>query len=118
MYKQYFSSDYTPVLSSEEKSWLKEHGAIRMGFLANDVGASVIDPSSGKVTGAITDYIQYAVECLGKQDLTFTLMGYDSYEEEIEALKAGEIDMIFAFLSASKCDGEISFRMYKYNVDI
>ena len=35
-----------------------------MGFLAYDVGASVIDPSSGKVTGAITDYIQYAVECL------------------------------------------------------
>ena len=68
-----------------------------MGFLANDVGASVIDPSSGKVTGAITDYIQYAVECLGKQDLTFTLMGYDSYEEEIEALKKNEIDMIFHF---------------------
>ena len=97
LYKQYFSSDYTLVLSSEEKSWLKEHGAIRMGFLANDVGASVIDPSSGKVTGAITDYIQYAVECLGKQDLTFTLMGYDSYEEEIEALKKNEIDMIFHF---------------------
>ena len=97
LYKQYFSSDYTPVLSSEEKSWLKEHGAIRMGFLANDVGASVIDPSSGPVTGAITDYIQYAVECLGKQDLTFTLMGYDSYEEEIEALKKNEIDMIFHF---------------------
>lgn len=97
LYKQYFSSDYTPVLSSEEKSWLKEHGAIRMGFLANDVGASVIDPSSGTVTGAITDYIQYAVECLGKQDLTFTLMGYDSYEEEIEALKKNEIDMIFHF---------------------
>ena len=97
LYKQYFSSDYTPVFSSEEKSWLKEHGAIRMGFLANDVGASVIDPSSGKVTGAITDYIQYAVECLGKQDLTFTLMGYDSYEEEIEALKKNEIDMIFHF---------------------
>ena len=97
LYRQYFSSDYTPVLSSEEKSWLEEHGAIRMGFLANDVGASVIDPSSGTLTGAITDYVQYAVECLGKQELTFTLMGYNSYEEEIEALKAGEIDMIFHF---------------------
>ena len=97
LYKQYFSSDYTPVLSSEEKSWLEEHGAIRMGFLVNDVGASVLDPSNGTVTGAITDYIQYAVESLGKQELAFTLMGYDSYEEEIEALKAGEIDMIFHF---------------------
>ena len=97
LYKQYFSSDYTPVLSSEEKSWLEEHGAIRMGFLVNDVGASVLDPSNGTVTGAITDYIQYAVESLGKQELTFTPMGYNSYEEEIEALKAGEIDMIFHF---------------------
>lgn len=97
LYKQYFSSDYTPVLSSEEKSWLEEHGAIRMGFLVNDVGASVLDPSNGTVTGAITDYIQYAVESLGKQELAFTLMGYDSYEEEIEALKKNEIDMIFHF---------------------
>ena len=97
LYKQYFSSDYTSVLSSEEKLWLEEHGAIRMGFLVNDVGASVLDPSNGTVTGAITDYIQYAVESLGKQELAFTLMGYDSYEEEIEALKAGEIDMIFHF---------------------
>ena len=97
LYKQYFSSDYTPVLSSEEKSWLEEHGAIRMGFLVNDVGASVLDPSNGTVTGAINDYIQYAVESLGKQELTFTPMGYNSYEEEIEALKAGEIDMIFHF---------------------
>ena len=97
LYKQYFSSDYTPVLSSEEKSWLEEHGAIRMGFLVNDVGASVLDPSNGTVTGAITDYIQYAVESLEKQELTFTPMGYNSYEEEIEALKAGEIDMIFHF---------------------
>ena len=76
---------------------MEEHGAIRMGFLANDVGASVMDPSSGTLTGAITDYVQYAVECLEKQELTFTLMGYNSYEEEIEALKAGEIDMIFHF---------------------
>ena len=97
LYKQYFSSDYTPVLSAEEKSWLEEHGAIRMGFLVNDVGASVLDPSNGTVTGAITDYIQYAVESLGKQELAFTLMGYDSYEEEIEALKKNEIDMIFHF---------------------
>ena len=87
-------------------------------FLANDVGASVMDPSSGTLTGAITDYVQYAVECLGKQELTFTLMGYNSYEEEIEALKAGEIDMIFHFYQHPKCDGEISFRMYKYNMDI
>ena len=46
-----------------ERTWCNSNG-----ILANDVGASVIDPSSGKVTGAITDYIQYAVECLGKQD--------------------------------------------------
>ena len=30
LYKQYFSMDYTPILSGEEKKWLKEHGAIRI----------------------------------------------------------------------------------------
>ena len=28
--------DYTPILTGEEKAWLKEHGAIKMGFLTSD----------------------------------------------------------------------------------
>ena len=95
--KKYFSLDYKPILTGEEKAWLKEHGAIRMGFLASDSGVSTYDPATGELTGVITDYIQFAADCLGNQELEFQLVGYDDKEAELNALKSGEIDMIFHF---------------------
>ena len=95
LYKRYFSMDYTPILTGEEKAWLRKHGAIRMGFLASDSGVSTYDPATGEFTGVITDYIQFAADCLGNQELEFQLVGYDSKEAELDALKSGEIDMIF-----------------------
>ena len=97
LYKRYFSLDYIPILTGEEKAWLKEHGAIRMGFLTSDSGVSTFDPVTGEFTGVITDYIQFAADCLGNQELEFQLVGYDSKEAELDALKSGEIDMIFHF---------------------
>ena len=95
--KKYFSLDYKPILTGEEKAWLKEHGAIRMGFLTSDSGVSTYDPATGEITGTITDYIQFARDCLGNQELEFRLVGYDDKEAELNALKSGEIDMIFHF---------------------
>ena len=97
LYKRYFSLDYTPILTGEEKAWLKEHGAIRMGFLTGDSGVSTYDPATGEITGTITDYIQFARDCLGNQELVFQMVGYDSQKAELDALKSGEIDMAFHF---------------------
>ena len=97
LYKRYFSLDYTPILTGEEKAWLKEHGAIRMGFLTGDSGVSTYDPATGEITGTITDYIQFARDCLGNQELVFQMVGYDSQKAELDALKSGEIDMVFHF---------------------
>ena len=97
LYKRYFSLGYTPILTGEEKAWLKEHGAIRMGFLTGDSGVSTCDPATGEITGTITDYIQFARDCLGNQELEFQMVGYDSKEAELGALKSGEIDMVFHF---------------------
>ena len=97
LYKRYFSLDYIPILTGEEKAWLKEHGAIRMGFLTSDRGVSTYDPATGEIIGTITDYIQFAADCLGNQELEFQLVGYDDKEAELNALKSGEIDMIFHF---------------------
>ena len=97
LYKRYFSMDYTPILTGEEKAWLKKHGAIRMGFLTGDSGVSVYDPSTGELTGTITDYIRFAKDCLENQELEFQMVGYDSQKAELDALKSGEIDMVFHF---------------------
>ena len=97
LYKRYFSLDYTPILTGEEKAWLKEHGAIRMGFLTSDSGVSTYDPATGEIIGTIVDYIRFARGCLGNQELEFQLVGYDDKEAELGALKSGEIDMVFHF---------------------
>ena len=95
--KKYFSLDYKPILTGEEKAWLRKHGAIRMGFLTSDRGVSTYDPATGEITGTITDYIQFARDCLGNQELEFQMVGYDSKKAELDALKSGEIDMVFHF---------------------
>ena len=32
LYKKYFTLDYNQSLTGEEKSWMEEHGSIRIGF--------------------------------------------------------------------------------------
>jgi len=110
--------DYTPILTGEEKAWLTEHGAIRMGFLTSDSGVSTFDPATGKLTGAITDYILFAADCLGNQELEFHLVGYDSKEAELDALKSGEIDMIFHCDQKPQSGGRVSHCPYQHNVDL
>ena len=95
LYRRYLSSVSVPTLSSEEQTWLEEHGAIRIGWLNNDSGFSNLDLRSGQFTGVITDYITFASDCLGNQALEFDLVGFDTLEDQLQALKNGEIDMIF-----------------------
>ena len=96
LYKRYFSMDYIAhPYRVRKRRGSEEHGAIRMGFLTSDSGVSTFDPATGEFTGVITDYIQFAADCLGNQELEFQLVGYDSKEAELDALKSGEIDMIF-----------------------
>ena len=86
-----------PVPSSEEKAWLEQHGALKIGFLKQDPGISMLEEGSGKLTGVLTDYISLAKDSLGDQTLEFELHGFDTLEEEIDALKNEDIDFIFHF---------------------
>lgn len=93
LYKRYLSASSVAVLSKEEKAWLSQHGAIRLGYLKNDIGFSNIDSSTGKLTGVINDYIKLATDSLG-EILKFNLVGFDSQQEQLQALKDKKIDMI------------------------
>ena len=95
LYKRYLMAASAPVLDNEEKAWLKQHGVIRIGWLDNDDGFSDYDEQTGKVAGVINDYIKFAEERLGKGLLHFELVKLPTQERELEALKNGEIDMIF-----------------------
>ena len=95
LYKEYLATKSVAVLSTEEKEWLKEHGAILIGYLKDDAGISSLQAESGEVIGVINDYISYATDCLGDHALKFQLVGFDSQDDEIQALNDGKIDMIF-----------------------
>ena len=95
LYKKYFTLDYNQILTGEEKSWLKEHGDIRLGFLNNDPAIFCMDEETGKLTGTLAEYISYAKDCLGNQTLKFNIQEYEDYSEMFQALQEHEIDMIF-----------------------
>ena len=95
MYKRYFTLDYNQSLTGGEKSWVEEHGGIRIGFLSNDAAVFSFDKETGKLTGMLAEYFSYAKDCLENQTLEFNIQEYDDYDEMLQALQEREIDMIF-----------------------
>ena len=95
LYKKYFTLDYNQSLTGGEKSWVKEHGDIQIGFLNNDPAVFSMDEATGKLTGMLVEYISYAKDCLTNQTLKFNIQDYDDYDEMLQALQDHEIDMIF-----------------------
>ena len=95
LYKKYFTLDYNQSLTGGEKSWVKEHGDIQIGFLNNEPAIFSMDEATGKLTGMLVEYISYAKDCLTNQTLKFNIQDYDDYDEMLQALQDHEIDMIF-----------------------
>ena len=91
LYKKYFTLDYTQFLTGVEKSYIKEHGGIRIGFLDNDSVVFSMDKKSGEIRGTFSEYISYAKDCLGNHTLKFDIEAFDDYSEE-------ELFMIFGLL--------------------
>ena len=63
--------------------------------MKSDVGISRVDAESEKPVGIINDYISLASNCMGEKSIEFQTTGFDSQEEELQALKDNRIDMIF-----------------------
>ena len=95
LYKKYFTLDYSQSLTGGEKAWLEEHGSIRIGFMDNAPSVFSMDEETGRLMGTLSEYISYAVDCLGNQTLKFDIQAYENYEEMLQALQDHEIDMIY-----------------------
>ena len=122
LYKRYLSANSLETLTDEEQNWLEQHGAVRIGYLKNDVGVSLVDTESGKPAGIINDYISLASGCLGENTIKFQLTGFNSQEEELQALKDNRIDMIFHMnqnpYEAEKNDIILSNTVFEVNVAV
>ena len=122
LYKRYLSANSIETLTDEEQNWLEQHGAVRIGYLKNDVGISLVDTESEKPVGIINDYISLASGCLGEKNIEFQLTGFDSQEEELQALKDSRIDMIFHMnqnpYEAEQNDVILSNTVFEVNVAV
>ncbi len=94
LYERYLSAVATPVLSGEEETWLRNHGPVRLGWIEGETGFSRTN-SEGRIEGVINDYLAFAEQAFSRQGLSFELVRFTSRQEEIRALKAGRIDVIF-----------------------
>lgn len=95
LYQRYLSAVGASVLVDTEKTWLAQHGAIRMGYVKCDVGVSMLDEKTGKIVGIINDYLNFASHALGNQKLKFELVGFATQAEELQALKDKKVDVLF-----------------------
>ena len=122
LYKRYLSANSLETLTDEEQNWLEQHGAVRIGYLKNDVGVSFVGTESEKPVGIINDYISLASGCLGEKNIEFQLTGFDSQEEELQALKDSRIDMIFHMnqnpYEAEQNDVILSNTVFEVNVAV
>ena len=122
LYKRYLSANSLETLTDEEQNWLEQHGAVRIGYLKKDVGVSLADAESGEPTGIINDYISLASDCMGEKSIEFQTTGFDSQEEELQALKDSRIDMIFHMnqnpYEAEQNDVILSNTVFEVNVAV
>jgi len=91
-------------LSADELSWLEAHGAIRVGYQDNYLAFCASD-GSGKLTGALKDYLELAQDVLKNAHIDFEAKAYPTAADAMDALEKGEIDCVFP-ANLSSYDGE------------
>lgn len=92
-------------LTAAESEWLANHGTIRVGFQDNYLAFCAADPKTGKLTGALKDYLEIASGALANASLDFEAVVFPTASDAMTALKNGEIDCMFP-ANLTAYDGE------------
>lgn len=96
LHKKYSAeSSVTIFLSEKEQDWLAEHDTVTVGY-SNDYLPYCDTDKDGKATGLVSDLIPDMFDALPddyEPDIIYR--GYNSQNEMVEALKNGDVDMIF-----------------------
>ena len=96
LYEKYLNNNNAGrYLNDQEKTWLSEHGTIRVGYQDNYLAFCATDPDTGKLTGALKDYLEYASVSMENAKLSFEPIAFPTAAAAIEALKNGEVDCVF-----------------------
>ena len=98
LYKRYLSANSIETLTDEEQNWLEQHGAVRIGYLKKGMWVSVLRmQSQGNRQELLTIISVWLPIVWEKKCIEFQTTGFDSQEEELQALKDNRIDMIFPY---------------------
>lgn len=89
------NTETSKYLNEAEKEWLAGHGTIKVGYQDNYLAFCAKDPVTGELTGALKDYLDYAMQAFENVDLKFQAISYPTSQAAIEALQRGEIDCVF-----------------------
>ncbi len=92
--KYYSASISSRSMSNEEKEWLKTHQELRVGYLNSYLPYSDTG-SSGQVTGLVSELMPHMLEELGIRYLEISYRGYSNYDDMINDMRSGAIDVAF-----------------------
>ena len=93
-------------LSRNLEQWIKEHGAIRVGYWDDYLPFCGVDKTTGELTGALKDFLAHAANCLRNASLTFESVPYPSRDAALAAMREGKVDCVFP-VNLSLHDGEV-----------
>ena len=92
---KYYSISFTAhAFSQAERKWLDSNTSLHVGYLENYLPFSDTD-KQGNVNGAVKDIVPAMLEAISRPDIRVTYSGYQSYDDMIAAINAGEIDVAF-----------------------
>ena len=92
--KYYSSSVSSHTFSTAERNWLDANKRLDIGYINDYLPFSATD-KNGKVNGIVKDIVPKMLSDLNVTDLEVKYIGYDSYDEMVEAIRNEEIDAGF-----------------------
>lgn len=96
LHDKYLSStEAARFLSVSEQDWLENHGTIKVGYQDNYLAFCTKDSKTGKLTGALKDYLDSASGAFLNADIKFEPVCYPTSGAALDALGNGEIDCVF-----------------------
>lgn len=99
LYNKYFSETAVgTILSDVEKLWLKDHSAIRVGYLKNYMPFCTMD-EDGQAKGVITDIFETLFDKLTMEtDPVIEYYAFANQAELCNAVSDGKVDIIFPIM--------------------
>ncbi|MGM9561437.1 MAG: transporter substrate-binding domain-containing protein, partial [Phascolarctobacterium sp.] len=95
LHKKYLNNQANARLTTEELAWLKQKGKIRLGYERRILGYSGQNPDTGKLEGSLATFVEKAKSCFVNGGIEFESVPFDTVEQELEALRKGEVDCVF-----------------------